>query len=172
MLNPVLEIDYDFPKKFLLDFFEKFYPNMKDYNTPEYLKGITELDDTVPGFKVDEVNYFNKELREVSQQFCDTYNIEDEFSPHFLVVEPNSYLPWHVDGKEATCAVNCLLSNDNVPVEFDSGNYNYNTALLNIRERHRVQNGPTQRVIFRISFVGKLSYDEIYNKILNRDLNA
>lgn len=170
MTNPsVLNIDYKFPKDFLLEFFNNFYPDMSDYKTPDYLQDITDLDDIVPGFKVDEVNYFNKELREVSQKFCDTYNIEDEFSPHFLVVEPNSYLPWHVDGKEATCAVNCLLSEDNVPVEFDDGTYSYNTALLNIRQRHRVQNGPTQRVIFRISFVGKLSYDEIYNKIISRD---
>lgn len=165
--DPVLEVDFDFPKKFLLDFFRDYYPSMTDYNTPEYLKNITDLNDTVPGFKVDEENYFHESLTPIAEEFCKKYNITDAYATHFLVVEPNAYLPWHEDGKEATCAVNCLLSDDNVPVEFESGEYYYNTALLDVRKSHRVQNGPMQRIIFRISFVGESTYDEIYNKITN-----
>lgn len=156
----ILRIDYKFPKPALMDYFLECYPSMKDYVVPSDMDCFDT--DIVEGFKVDEDRHFDSFLCEIAQQFCDCYNIKDKFVTQYLVVEPNKILPWHEDGNPASCAVNCLLTGDNAPIEFKDGEYTYDTALLNIRKEHRVSNGPNIRVMFRIVFYGEeSSYNEI-----------
>ena len=163
----ILEIKYQFPKQQLIDYFYTCYPNMTDYVVP---KDFDWFDvDVVDGFKVDESIHFDPRLNAIAQEFADTYNIKDKFITQFLVVEPNKTLPWHKDGEPASCCVNCLLTGGTAPIEFREKSYRYDTALLNIRNEHRVVNGTNMRVMFRIVFYEetttfKTIRDKIYDK--------
>lgn len=166
---PIKHIKYQFPKVELLEYFNKCYPNMKDYIVPKEFEWIDS--DIIEGFKVDEDRHFDEYLHSIANGFCEYYGIEDKFVTQFLVVEPNKTLPWHEDGKPANCCVNCLLSEENVPIEFEDGTYEYNTALLNIRKKHRVTNGPNIRVMFRVVFYEeKTSFNSIREKIYAKDI--
>lgn len=160
-------IKYNFPKTELLEYFQECYPKMKDYIVPSHLNIDCNV---IEGFKVDEDRHFDPILKKFAQDFCNYYNINDKFVTQFLVVEPNKILPWHEDGQPATCCVNCLLSDENVPVEFESGIYNYNTALLDIRKKHRVVNKSSIRIMFRIVFYeNTTTFDSIKEKINVKD---
>lgn len=162
----IFRINYNFPKEELLELFYKRYPVMRDWEAPEYFQEINDVGDVIAGFKVDEEVHFDKRLNEIAQEFCNRYSITDKFVTQFISVEPNKILPWHEDGHPSSCCVNVLLSGDNAPVEFEDGEYTYNTALLNIRKKHRVVNGPNLRIMFRIVFWEELTtYESIEEKL-------
>jgi len=171
MIMSIQEIKYEFPINPLMEYFYKCYPNMRDYVVPEEFEWIDT--DIIEGFKVDEDRHFDPFLHQIANEFCDYYNITDKFVTQFLVVEPNKVLPWHEDGKPANCCVNCLLSGNNTPIEFEDGIYTYDKALLNIRKKHRVVNGPTIRVMFRIVFYEEqTTFDNIRDKIYAKDISS
>ena len=115
---------------------------------------------------LDVTTVFDAKLNAFAQDFADFYNIQDKFITQFLVVEPNKTLPWHADGKPASCCVNSLLTGGTAPIEFRQKSYQYDTALLNIRNEHRVVNGPDMRVMFRIVFYEETTtFETIRDKI-------
>ena len=138
---------------------------MTDYVVPENFEWFDV--DVVDGFKVDETRHFDTKLNAIAQEFADFYNIQDKFVTQFLVVEPNKTLPWHADGKPASCCVNSLLTGGTAPIEFKQKSYQYETALLNIRNEHRVVNGPVMRVMFRIVFYEETTTFEIIRDKIN-----
>lgn len=165
----ILKIKYQFPKQELLEYFYKCYPDMTDYVVPEDFDWFDV--DVVDGFKVDESRHFDAKLNAIAQEFADFYNIENKFVTQFLVVEPNKTLPWHADGKPASCCVNSLLTGGAAPIEFKQKSYQYDTALLNIRNKHRVVNGPSMRVMFRIVFYEETTtFETIRDKINVKDI--
>jgi len=171
MTMSIQKIKYIFPKNDLMQYFYDCYPNMRDYVVPKDFDWIDT--DIIEGFKVDEDRHFDPWLNDIAKKFCEYYGIEDKFVTQFLVIEPNKTLPWHADGKPANCCVNCLLSGNNAPIEFDDGVYEYDTALLNIRNRHKVQNGPNIRVMFRIVFYEEhTEFDKIRDKIYAKDISS
>ena len=62
----------------------------------------------------------------------------------------NCYLPEHTDLK-AECSLNFILSDEIAPIKISGKEYHYKNALLNTQAVHSVDNGPKERVIFRIS---------------------
>ena len=163
-LMNILEIKYQFPKQKLMEYFRQCYPDMTDYVVPKDFEWFDV--DVVDGFKVDETRHFDAKLNAFAQEFADFYNIQDKFITQFLVVEPNKTLPWHADGKPASCCVNSLLTGGTAPIEFRQNSYQYDTALLNIRNEHRVVNGPDMRVMFRIVFYEETTtFETIRDKI-------
>lgn len=73
----------------------------------------------------------------------------------------NCYLPEHKDLK-ALCSVNFILSDEIAPITILGKDYHYKTALINVQAPHLVNNGPKERVIFRISFF------EPFERVLER----
>lgn len=69
----------------------------------------------------------------------------------FFWFGPNCYLPEHTDLK-AQCSLNFILSGNIAPITISGKEYHYKNALLNTQAPHSVDNGPEERVIFRISF--------------------
>jgi hypothetical protein len=74
--------------------------------------------------------------------------------PRFYFQEPGSFLDWHTD-INTLCSVNMVLSDDPAPISFRSGEMYYRQALLNTTVPHAVKNGPTERILFKISIFDK-----------------
>lgn len=170
MTVSAIDIMYNgFDEKFLLDFFYNDYQNFQDYVIPDYENDLAELGDAqgvIPGFKVDCHNYFNEQLRPIAEEFCKHFDIQNQCVTHFLCIEPQHTVDWHIDGGNVVCAVNLLLEGDPCAVEFKDGKHTYKLALLDISKHHRVRNtGSSKRVLFRISFMDG-TYEEIKNKCL------
>ena len=70
--------------------------------------------------------------------------------PVFFWFGSNCYLPEHTDLK-AKCSLNFILSGNIAPITISGKVYHYKNALLNTQAPHSVDNGPEERVIFRIS---------------------
>ena len=174
-MKSVYNIKYQFPKKELLEYFYQRYPLMKEWETPSYFKDqwLTNSPDSfIKGFKVDEALHEDPFLRKIANEFCNYYLLDDKFITQFLSIEPNKTLPWHEDGVPASCCINCLLSDDNVPVEFEEDIYYYNVGLLNIRKKHRVSNGNSLRIMFRIVFYDEdTTFEKIKNILYAKDLS-
>ena len=73
----------------------------------------------------------------------------------------NCYLPEHTDLK-AQCSLNFILSDKIAPIRISGKEYHYKSALINVQAPHMVDNGPEERVLFRISMF------EPFEKILER----
>lgn len=167
-MSSVFEINYQFPKEELKAYFEKHYPKMVEWAVPNYFSELNDILETkISGFKVAEFLHNDRYLREVGDTFLSYYGLKLQYITQFLVVEPNAILPWHEDGIPAYSCINCLLSNHNVPVEFEDGVYSYNTALLNIRNKHRIINNNEIRVMFRMVFYEEHATFSTVKSLLN-----
>lgn len=94
-------------------------------------------------------------------------NIMDDFEvngkPRFYWLAPHAHLPEHVDNG-TTCSINFVLSDQAAPVTVGGIDYVYEQALLNTSILHSVTNGPTERLLFKIS-ISNISYEELYSII-------
>jgi hypothetical protein len=147
---------------------------MQDWIAPKYFAEENSISEgPIIGFKVDERRHFDPELTSIAREFCEYYQITDKFITQFLVIEADTTLPWHEDGHPASCCVNVLLSKNNSPIEFPDGIHYYETALLNIREKHRVTNDKSRRIMFRIVFYDeKTQFSIIKEKINDKDISS
>lgn len=90
-------------------------------------------------------------------------DFEIEGKPRFYWLEPNAYLPEHVDNG-TTCSINFVLSDNPAPVTFGDKNYFYSQVLLNTSLMHSVKNGPDERILFKISIFNE-SYQDLAKRI-------
>ena len=83
--------------------------------------------------------------------------------PRFYWLKPNASLKEHTDnGTE--CSVNFLLSDQPAPVTIEGKDYFYTSALLNTQRRHSVKNGPSERILLKISIFDQ-TYEQIYDHL-------
>ena len=83
--------------------------------------------------------------------------------PRFYIQEKGFTLPPHVD-RGTTCAVNFVLSTKRDPITFytDWGymRYTYETAIVDVTQRHEVTASSEDRLLFKMSIFDK-SFDEV-----------
>lgn len=168
-MAPVFPISYQFPLSEILRHFEESFPSMKEWEADEEFrrKWLADSDSNfVSGFFVDH-RPDDSFLMGIAGEFCRHYGLEDNvYSTQLLCVAPNVTLPWHEDGVPAFSAINCLLGPEPAPVEFQAGLFFYSTAVLNVRQVHRVVNGPAARPMFRIVFHNEeADYESVVDKI-------
>jgi hypothetical protein len=85
--------------------------------------------------------------------------------PRFYTLEKNASLPEHVD-LNTKCSINVILSETDVaPIIIEDIEYQYTQCLLNTQRRHYVVNGPTERVLFKLSILD-MEFEEVYQNIL------
>lgn len=139
----IFELDYIFPKDILLEEFDKL------------LKGRYEIqesgrEDQFDGFWL---LFSNDVTEKIAKQFIDYYDIPtNKYIVNFLLIEAGKELPWHADQEGSMCAINCILTSDPAPIEFEDGEVYYDTALVDVRSLHRVSARPYDRKVFRITF--------------------
>lgn len=80
----------------------------------------------------------------------------------YLALQPHQTLGWHVD--DALCSINFVLTATKDPVIFENCTFNYETALLDVSQRHKVKTSDVLRVLFRFSF-RKHSFADVKNKL-------
>lgn len=147
-----------YPKASLMQEYENLKHNEKDYAdsiTPggvPYWK-VIRGDDMTSDFANKVANYFKQ-----------TYGIEGRVDGRFYRLLANATLPYHTD-RSTQCSINMILSEgDPASVKFRRNGveqeYNYRLALLNTQEEHSVENGPEDRILFKISV-----FDEDYESV-------
>lgn len=139
----ILELDYIFPKDILLGQFDTLYKG-------KYEIQDAELEDQFEGFWL---LFDNDITQKIAKQFINYYDIPyNKYIVNYLLVEAGKELPWHSDKEGSMCAINCILTPEPAPIEFEDGEYYYDTALLDIRSTHRVSARSFDRKVFRITF--------------------
>ncbi len=83
--------------------------------------------------------------------------------PRFYFLDANAKLDMHTD-INTKCSVNMVLSENPVPVTFVDQDHFYEQALLNVQVPHAVFNGPTERILFKISIFNE-TFEEVAAKI-------
>jgi len=137
----VHHIDYKFPKDILLQEYNKLFDSKTEIQEPD--------SNRFSGFYL----MWNTDVtKAIAKEFVDNYNIPYKYIVNFLYVEPDGFLPWHADQENSMCAVNCILTEDPVAVQFKDGEYFYDTALLDVKSLHQVKNNNKPRVLYRITF--------------------
>lgn len=139
----LLELDYIFPKDILLEQFD------------ELIKGRYEIQEKG---RVDQFDGFwllfsNSITEAIAKQFINYYDIPyDKYIVNYLLIEAGKDLPWHADSEGSVSAINCILTPEPAPIEFEEGEFFYDTALVDIKSMHRVKPGGKDRKVFRITF--------------------
>lgn len=107
------------------------------------------------------------QLEEFLNSFIQTYSADfGELVASYMWI--GFTYPWHNDldvmtSKGTHCALNVLLSGGSVPVEYESGSYMYEAAVINTSILHRViPDG--ERLMARLSFKEK-TYKEVVEGI-------
>lgn len=137
----VHELDYKFPKDVLLQEYETLFDTKTEIQEPDSKR--------FSGFWL----MWNTDVtKKIAQDFVEAYNIPYNYIVNFLYVEPNGFLPWHADQENSMCAMNCILTEDPVAIQFEQGEYFYNTALVDVTSLHQVKNNDKPRILFRITF--------------------
>ena len=148
-----------FPKVALMQEYEAIKDNEKDYSD-----SITP--DGVPYWKVIRGDDMTSDFaNKVANYFKQTYGIEGRVDGRFYRLLANATLPYHTD-RSTQCSVNMILSEgDPASVKFKvdgvEQEYNYQLALLNTQQEHSVENGPEDRILFKISV-----FDEDFESVV------
>jgi len=158
---PPIEI-YDetkqYPMQALLNEYNSLVENEKDYTDSITPQGV-------PYWKVIRNEDMTSEFAtKVANYFKNTYGIEGRVDGRFYRLLANSTLPYHTD-RSTKCSVNMILNDrDPAPVKFRvdgvETEYHYHIALLNTTVEHSVENGPEDRILFKISV-----FDEAYESV-------
>ena len=82
--------------------------------------------------------------------------------PRFYWLEPFAEIPEHIDNG-TLCSLNFILSPDPAPIVIEDIEYTYKYVLLNTAVRHSVFNGPTERIMLKISI-----FDETFEDLAKR----
>lgn len=149
--NHITLLNLDVDKHLLFDI---YYNNLdkEDY----YLK----KDGTYATFwKVTRLEY-----NEYASSIMEQVGLQDiKFRPRFYCLEENAALPMHID-RNTECSINIVMSESPAPIEFELGEVNYDSALINVQQMHRVVNNNTKRYIFKLSMFNN-TYQEIRDLI-------
>lgn len=150
--NKILHLKYPFDKNQLYVDFLKNYDKAKPYK---------DFRRTVDEWKI--IKY---EKSEYVKKICNDLGIDGE--PRFYVLEANAFLPQHLDNG-TLCSINIVLSENPAPVSFMGEEFYYDACLLNTQLRHGVQNGPEDRLLFKISIKNR-NYEQVKNILKERKL--
>ena len=148
-----LNLDFDIDR--LLLEYEQLIPNEKFYGDDRgsalYWKVIRHEDMT------------SKYCRNLAESIKHKYNIEGRVDARFYRLLPNELLPFHTD-RGTQCSINVILSDQPAPISFRIQNeiseHYYNVALINTQLEHSVDNGPEDRILFKISI-----FDEDFRSV-------
>ena len=153
MLKPLIHLNYPYDKKKLL-------------SEAEMARSISEPWQGSYKFRSEnwKVSYYNSEY---AQKIMKDLNVKGTI--RFYYQEPNYFLPPHVDDG-TKCAINFILSDNPAPINIKGVNYFYKQALINVQERHAVQNNNEERVLFKISIFND-DYEKVA-KYINFKLNT
>ena len=102
------------------------------------------------------------EMFSYALEICDIFNIKNG-KPRFYLLEKNTVLPMHTD-LNTTCSLNIVLSDDPAPVKFEDSSYTYNSCILNTTNMHGVDNGNSDRELFKISIFDQ-SFEEVCQNV-------
>lgn len=160
MTENVLELSYKFPKNILLEEYDKIKNNKTEIQEPGSKR--------FSGFWL----IWNTDItKKIAKEFVEYYKIPYRYIVNFLYIEPNGVLPWHADQEGSVSAINCILTSDPVPIHFKSGQYVYDTALVDVSSLHQVINNNRERIIFRITFQDSdATFDAVSRLISEKDL--
>lgn len=155
----VHHLNYQFPKETLLQEYEKLFADRTEIQEPDNKR--------FNGFYL----MWNTDVtKNIAKEFVDYYNIPYKYIVNFLYIEPNGYLPWHIDQENSMCAINCILTKDPVAIKFKDGEYYYDTALVDVKSLHSVENNDLPRILFRITFQDEEATYENIRKIICQKL--
>lgn len=99
------------------------------------------------------------------EKLCRQYDIKS-YNLRLMTFKPGDYFTWHKDSKNTLAAINHNIGPCKDFVQFFEGDYEYDTALLNIQEYHSVKNNSTSdRVTIKITSRDN-SYETLYERIL------
>jgi len=147
-MEPILHLRYDVNKPLLLDQAAAIKSEATVYVDPR--PGLGTADWLI---RKHNSQYINQIMQELGIQA----------RPRFYWLKPNASLKEHTDnGTE--CSVNFLLSDEPAPVTIEGQDYCYTAALLNTQRRHSVSNGPTERILLKLSIFDQ-TYDQIYAQL-------
>jgi len=149
----IYNLDYKFPKQVLLNEYNKLFDKKMEIKSPtEEFSGFWLL------FSTDVT-------QRIAKDFIEYYNIPyDQYIVNFLYIEPNAVLPWHIDQERSMCAINCILTDKPTAIQFEDGEYVYDTALVDVKSKHKVVNNDNPRILYRITFQNE---DATFEKVKN-----
>ena len=121
------------------------------------------------------VDYKNKTLVPIAEDFCNYFNLNVTYNVFILVTKADRVLEWHKDGAGSAGYPQAAFMYDfrnteRAPTMFDYNDQiytlnGYKAALINTATMHKVDNtNYGNRYNLRISLYGK-SYEEIYETI-------
>lgn len=167
MLSPVKEFKFKFPR----DKIYNEYLSLKNHPDVKPIP-IYGTDIPIPGFIFLPSNNI---LKGYVKEFLDYYEIpgtcDIDYWVHFMVVQKDIPLDWHIDEGILTTAVNIIANDTNVPVTYEvEGEFFYHEALLDVFRKHKVDAPSEDRIIFRITFFNpSYTYEYMYNLIDKKD---
>lgn len=150
--NKISHLKYNFDLNELYVDFLKNYDKAQPYE--DYRK------------KLDEWKIIRYEKSEYVQKICRDLGIDGD--PRFYVLEPHAFLGQHLD-HGTRCSINVILSDESAPVSFMGKEFYYKACLLNTQLRHGVQNGPEERLLFKLSIKNE-SYEQVKEKLKGKGL--
>ena len=166
-------IKYELPKKIQLQEFENASANKKSFDGYKHTNTFTTSDTKVENFfyvktKTDICN-------NIAKQFFELYKINYPFYCVFFYMKKNGYMPFHIDKHKSVCSINVNLNKENKdPIEFYSGKFVYDTALINTLQPHSINSSTSDRILFRITFYSNdepfhFNFDNVKNLLLEYD---
>lgn len=117
-------------------------------------------DNRYPDLKLDDwhIGHYSSEYIE---QIMSDFGVVGK--PRFYWLEPFAEIPEHVDNG-TLCSLNFILSPDPAPIVIEGIEYTYRYVLLNTAVRHSVSNGPTERVMLKISIFNE-TFEDLAKRI-------
>jgi len=130
----------------------------------DFLKGkleeyADEKHGSVSGWQILREDECTSILKAERERFLNHYDIMCQSRARYYILQPDIALPPHID-YNTTCSINFVLSGDESPVSYESGDYHYTQAVLDTTKMHWVNNSSKPRILFKISIFNR-SYDEV-----------
>lgn len=156
MINYIEHIKLDYDKNALLKEmeihnYEPFQNRVKKGSWSDYYPSW--LFSRVKDKEISEVNRITSIIaKKINSQI---------FLVHFFRQQPNTEVPWHIDGFTET-SFNIILSDDFAPVLFEPDKeFYYKCAMLNVKERHMVPPHPKERLLLKMSIEDVKYHDAV-----------
>ena len=166
MNEDIFKFEYPFNKELLFKVFNKIKGQNPLGNAYDYFKNNEDkITKKSLGFSVFHLKLQQNQtphLMEHINCFLEWLDVLEHPSFEYLQLSPNTRLGWHAD--DCLASINQILTPSKAPIEFEQGTYHYTTALLNVKNRHCVENDAIERVLFRMSF-RKVDFHQLKQKL-------
>lgn len=148
-MSPITLLNYEYDQELLMQSVINAKKLSTNYSDPRYPNSTFDY------WKIG--HYTDSTIEKIMNDF------EVEGKSRFYWLKPFAELPEHVDNG-TQCSINFVLSDNAAPVTYSGKDYFYKQALINTSIPHSVNNGPEERVLFKISIFNK-SYEELSREI-------